>query len=260
MCTKGSGSSYDLSMVARRQAEVRRRAISSFEQRSYEWLRTREAEGWATRLLRTHRLRVEPVEITTDAMMKIFRAVKAKPDRFDEEKWQSGRADRYCIVIMRHLIVDILRNRKRAPLALLEEADGEYFDPTDELIEDVDVLLNDGASGDWSIGGGDLLDRLRVALEKSDSKPWEVSAALSWFTLSVFPEADIGSAPFPEAGATPQKARLWSGLWYAGERSVFPRDGQGSSAAIRKQRARLMKKVETVMGDAEARIFVQEIS
>ena len=241
-------------MAVRRRAVNGSEAVDSFEHRAYAWLSSDEAERWAKKLLAQYRLRIEPHEITSDAMEKILLAVRAKPERFDDETWVKGRADHYCITVMRRMMVDILRGRKRAPLALLDDVDGEHFDPTDDVISDIDVMLHDGRPTDSGPGGGDLLDRLRVGLESSGAKPWVVSAALSWFTLAAFPQTDTGKSPVPEAGAHPAHARLWPSLWFAGERDLFESGGGRSSAALRKKRSRRMREVDDAMTETRARI------
>ena len=233
--------------------------MAPFEERAYAWLRSPEAERWSKRLLKEYRLRIEPSEITSDAMEKIYLAVRAKPQRFDDEKWAKGRADHYCITVMRRMIIDILRGRKRAPFALLDDADGEHLDPAEELISDLDVLLHDGSPTETGPGGGELLDRLRVSLEHSGAKTWVVSAAMSWFTLAAFPKTETGKAPMPEAGAKPSHARLWPSLWFAGERDLFEFNGSGSSAALRRKRSRRMKEVDDLMSNARARIGIQDM-
>jgi hypothetical protein len=244
---------YPAPMAVRRQAGKGISELASFDQRAYEWLSSKEAEDWAQKLLSQHRLGIDPKEITSDAMFNIHSLVTANPERFIGENWENGRADHYSIRVMRNLIVDVLRGRKRSPFALLEEKDGGHFDSVDETITDIDVLLHEGTPSGHEAGGGELLDRLRTALEGSGAKPWAVSAALSAFTLSAFDEIETGKAPRPEAGAKPQHARLWPSLWFAGERDVFDKTGSGSSTALRRKRSRRMKEVEDLMFNARSR-------
>ncbi len=233
--------------------------MAPFNQRAYEWLSSKEAEDWAKKLLSQHRLLIDPKEITSDAMVKIHSLVTADPEHFAGDEWVNGHADHYSIRVMRNLIVDILRGRKRSSFALLEEKDGGHFDSVDETITDVDVLLHEGTPSGNEAGGGELLDRLRTALEGSGAKPWVVSAALAAFTLSAFDDVETGSAPKPEAGAKPQHARLWPSLWFAGERDLFVDNGTGSSAALRRKRSRRMREVEDQMFEARSRCDLGEL-
>ena len=246
-------------MAVRRQAGNGISQEASFEERAYTWLRSHDAEVAAKKLLARYRVPLSPQELTSDAMAKIYATAIAKPDHFTGEKWEQGHVDRYSITVMRHLLVDVLRGRKRTPFALLEERDVGHFDPVDESISDIDVLLHDGSPSGDEAGGGELLDRLRTALEGSGAKPWVVSAALAAFTMSAFDDVDTGKAPRPEAGATPAQAQLWPSLWFAGERDLFPTDGSGSSPALRRKRARRMQEVANVMLEARSRCGLAEL-
>ena len=258
MCTNLRRLLYPAPMAVRRQAGNGISVETTFEKRAYEWLSSHEAEVCARKLLTRYRLPIDPKELTSDAMVKIHAIAIAKPDHFTGDEWDNGHVDRYSTRIMRNLIVDMLRARKRSPLALIEEKDGGHFDPIDESISDIDVLLHDGTPSENEAGGGELLDRLRTALEGSGAKPWVVSAALAAFTMSAFHDVDTGKAPKPEAGATPEQARLWPSLWFAGERELFATDGAGSSPALRRKRARRMQEVLNLMLEARSRCDLAE--
>jgi hypothetical protein len=88
-------------------------------------------------------------------------------------------------------------------------------------------------------------DDLRVLLEElDDGRPWVTSAALTYLTLLQHPEASFPDAPWPRAGATPEQARCWPGLWFAGERELFADRGDSrDEARVRRTRARRIKVV-----------------
>lgn len=259
MCTNLRRLLYPAPMAVRRQAGTEFSEAAPFDERAYEWLSSHEAEVCARKLLTRYRLPIDPKELTSDTMVKIHAIAIAKPDHFTGDEWDNGHVDRYSTTIMRNLIIDMLRARKRSPLALIEEKDGGHFDPIDESISDIDVLLHDGTPSENEAGGGELLDRLRTALEGSGAKPWVVSAALAAFTMSAFHDVDTGKAPKPEAGATPEQARLWPSLWFAGERELFAIDGAGSSPALRRKRARRMQEVLNLMLEARSRCDLAEL-
>lgn len=89
-------------------------------------------------------------------------------------------------------------------------------------------------------------DGLRTVIERlSDSKAWLTSAALTYLTLSMHPDAEPDFTPRPKAGARPDQARCWPALWFAGVRDVLPDRGEDTDdhAARRRRRARRIDEV-----------------
>ena len=80
------------------------------------------------------------------------------------------------------------------------------------------------------------LDDLRVVVERlADRHAWLTSATLSLVTLRAYPEIELDGVPSPQAGATPDQARGWPALWFAGERDHFPEDGDTHTRAQPKE-------------------------
>lgn len=101
-------------------------------------------------------------------------------------------------------------------------------------------------------GTGDNLDEVltegRYAVLVSRADPLDVCGALT--VISVLAENAVPDAacPQPVAGATPEDAACWVGLWYAGREDCF---GEGNTVTQRRVRAaRRVKKIlrEAVTG------------
>jgi DNA-directed RNA polymerase specialized sigma24 family protein len=259
MCTNFGRLLYPAPVAVRRQARTGISEAAPFNQRAYEWLGSREAELWAKKLLKQYRLPIDPKELTSDAMERVYNRFHSNPELLETEEWKSGVASHYCITVMRNLVNDLMRGRKRSGRALLDR-DGKHFDSPIEDDYEIDGVVADGTGTTSDLGGGKVADRLRVALELSGAKTWLVSAALSNLTLAFFLDAHTGTAPLPLAGAKPADARLWPCLWFAGQRDLFDGDGNNSQSALRKKRNRRMKEVVSLMKSAGARIGIEDRS
>jgi hypothetical protein len=92
-----------------------------------------------------------------------------------------------------------------------------------------------------------LLDDLRVVVERlTDRQPWVTSAMLSFVTLTAYPEVELDGVPRPAAGATPDQARGWPALWFAGKRDHFPQEEDSQRDRARKNQAR-SRMIRTVL-------------
>ncbi|MFZ4434621.1 MAG: hypothetical protein ACOYOQ_15620 [Microthrixaceae bacterium] len=135
----------------------------------------------------------------------------------------------YGNVVIRHVAIDLVRGRRTEPLL----GDAEL---SSEAPENPTVWTEDTTAG----------DDLRVVIEhRSDRRLWLTSAALTYLTITMFPDARPPSAPWPQAGARPDQAACWPAIWLSGRRDVFP----GGEHDVRERnrraqaRSRLIKQV-----------------
>ncbi len=123
---------------------------------------------------------------------------------------------------------------------LSEGRDGPVDLVDDERALERAAAPDDAASG-WSPTSPESFtdisgDDVRVFLEQlSDDRAWVTSASLTSLTLLQEPGARPDGAPWPQAGSTPEQARCWPALWFAGERDLF------DAGVDAKDRARLRK-------------------
>ncbi len=162
-----------------------------------------------------------------------------------------------------------LRMRRPAPLAV-DNPGGYGTTVIRSVVRKLAQGRNDVASDaptaaattDRDLDDGDLhlLDDLRVVVERlADRHAWVTSATLSLVTLRAYPEIELDGVPAPEAGATPDQARGWPALWFAGRRDVFPDDGDTHRERARKNtaRSRSIRKVTARLEKARERYLAE---
>jgi len=139
----------------------------------------------------------------------------------------------YCTTVMKNVANELLRGFA-----------GNWGDlePLADDAEQVNVAPSD-------LGGG-FTDQLRNAIETAGHPDWVTAAALNFVTLSAYPGCDVSDAPASKAGATPNQARLWPSLWFAGRRhGLFP-GPDGGGAAQRKRLSRTGAAVQSLVDEA----------
>jgi hypothetical protein len=227
-----------------------RKADSPFDVRCLEWLGTSDAERTAKRFIRRSGLPLDPGDLVSEAAMRILVRVDGDPGFFSGDAYRSSVPGNYCARIMRNYMVDLLRgvSRERSARRLLE-ADARNEDPSVTAPE-----LTDAQRQRLAEAAADVSDGIRVAIEYSGAGPVDVSGALTVLALQRDPAADVGESPRPKAGATPDQARLWPALWFAGLREMaFPVAGK-STKAQQKYRSRAAKKLDAFLVDVLARL------
>lgn len=186
-----------------------------------EWLSSAEARAAATKLLHQYGLGANPDDVTQDALFALWQHVRRHPHTSIDS------VPAYCRTIMRHVVTKTAQGFGAASF-------DESLDIEDQPMPEVETTL---------------IDDLRAALEAgTGSKPWMTAAALNYVTLTAHPSIDTQHAPWPVAGATPEQARIWPSLWFAGERArgLFP-DGGKHSAAQRKRLSRAAAAITTAI-------------
>jgi hypothetical protein len=218
---------------------------SEFGQAAYAWLDSTAARLFAEGVLRRQRLRVPVTELIDTARTKIWMRLQSPHDDPDP-----AGAGAYCRRVLGNLVTDLLRGFDADPLDddphhTDDDGDGDGYDQLDggPSGRTGNVGLSAHAPSSEPVEGG-LLDRVRGDLETSGQQDWVVSAALTYFTLEVYTDCDRSGAPWPQAGAAPERALLWPSLWFAGKRTgLFP-DGVRHSAT---QRQRLKRAGDPVL-------------
>jgi len=191
-----------------------------------------------------HGVQVSSAEVLGDARVKIWRRLTNNQDGLDPAD-----AERYCRTVIRRIVADLLRGFEHQPL-----------DPSPGVAEASarDVLvappLDDGVEST-------LADGVRAAIEVAcHAQRWITSAALSFVTLTQYPDLDVTGAPLPRAGAAPDQARIWPCLWFAGKTDgVFPGDGSGDPTQ-RKRLSRAAEQVKEAVQLAAASFRLSQVS
>lgn len=210
-----------------------------------EWLGSAAAERIAEQRLRERRLGVPAREVLDTALTNIWqrwRRSDAAPEIDD--------VPRYCSIVIRNVVRNLAAGFDRHDLAELDELERRA------VVDGDGGVLGGGAAPVVGAGvarPGTRDDSMRAALEAAPAaEPWVLSAALTYVTLSEFPDLVVDGAPRPQAGARPDQARMWPSLWLAGVRSgVFP-DGGPHSAAQRQRLSRAAAKVRAAVVRAAA--------
>jgi len=185
------------------------------------WLASAEARAAAKKLLHQYGLGANPEDVTQDALFSLWQQLAKYPEHSIDS------VPAYCRTVMRNVVAKAAQGFEAVSF-------DESPDIEDQQMPEVESTL---------------ADDLRAALEAgSCAKPWVTAAALNYVTLAAHPSIDTHRAPLPLAGATPEQARVWPSLWFAGERSpgLFPTPGK-HSAAQRKRLSRAAAAVTTAI-------------
>jgi DNA-directed RNA polymerase specialized sigma24 family protein len=147
--------------------------------------------------------------------------------------------------------IDLLRGERVRP-----------HEPLPDLVDHGHPVHDDDGDDDPAdlVVAAHLEDAIRRALAVAlhRTKAWTVAAALSTLTLRTHPDVALPDGlPEPGGSATRAQADRWAALWLAGERDVFPDDGD-ADPAVRQARSRKLRAVEqlllavakAVLGDA----------
>ncbi len=121
--------------------------------------------------------------------------------------------------------------------------------PADDLEGITEPFVPPSETDDW-------FAEVRVVLDHSPTEPWLTSAALACICFTVHPDAIPDDAPYPKAGATPDQARVWPALWFAGQWDLFP---EGKDERIKKARGRRITTVRQHLEKAYAKIRADRI-
>ena len=193
-----------------------------------EWLGTGAARRYAEREMARLRVHVAAEDVLADAKWKIWQRL-----RNDARGLDASAAERYCRTVIRSVVVDLLRGFGSDPIERWPVPDGSRSRQSEVVAPPLIGIADSGVA-----------DTLRLAIESTAQfEPWVTSAALSFVTLTQYPEVDVSGAPRPRAGARPDQARMWPCLWLAGKvDGVFPA-GRSTPA----QRKRLSRATAQVM-------------
>ena len=195
------------------------------------WLDSDDAVAQARRLARRRRLDgydAMPQNVLAEARLSVWHRLRSS------EPMHVRTPGGYGTMVIRSVLRRLAEGRDGpVPLGLGSDAGDAAVDPNGDPAEWVTaeppIELPSTAADD-----------VRLVLEQADDgRAWVTSAALSYLVLLVDPGARPDGVPWPLAGATPEQARCWPGLWFAGERDLFgdPADAR-DAARIRRARAR----------------------
>jgi len=204
------------------------------------WLESPAATRIAEQRLRERRLAVPAREVLDTALANIWQRMQRAdgPPVIDD-------VERYCSIVIRNVVRNIAAGFDRHDLAELDELE--------RLVAGDRVAARREPVSVPPAGSRD--DGIRAAIESAAVEPWVVSAALSFVTLSEFPDLDVGDAPRPLAGARPDQARMWPSLWFAGMRDgIFP-DGGAQDPAQRRRLSRAASRVRSAVEQAAAVVW-----
>jgi len=227
----------DRSNTAWRFARCRRFMIDdplakkSFGERAEEWLKSPEASARAERVLARAKLHVDPADVVAEVQYGVWKVLAGNPDGL-----AGANEAAYCTTAINNAVNDVLRGFKgdRARLNRLKPL----------------AVDKDQAATSPPELGGEFSDELRSAVEIAGHPDWVTAAALTFVTLTSYPESDISGAPEPNAGARPDQARMWPSLWFAGRRhGLFPQSGV-SDATHRKRLERAGASVRDLIDHA----------
>lgn len=203
-------------------------AEKTFEERAYSWLASGAAKTHAEGLIFRKQIIVETKDVIDDTRRQIWSFFQRNPDH--EFTSPPGA---YCAVVMRNVVNEVLRGFKETPL----EKQPNELDLTNDFVAPSDL-------------GGGFTDQLRSAIETAGHPDWVTAAALNFVTLSAYPGCDVSDAPASKAGATPNQARLWPSLWFAGRRDGLFAGPEGGGAAQRKRLSRTGAAVQGLVDEA----------
>lgn len=208
------------------------------------WLASGPATRIAQRRLDEHRLFVPTQEVLDTTLERIWKSRLRRPSAEPIDD-----IARYCAIVIRNVVRDMVRGFDGVDA--VDDANFERLAVEREALGRGDDVVA-GASG-----GRD--DAIRAALEASTAlESWVLSAALTYVTLSEFPDLEVHGAPRPLAGARPDQARMWPSLWLAGMRTgIFP-SGGGHDAAQRQRLTRAAAKVRAAIERAAAAAWPDE--
>lgn len=196
-----------------------------------EWLRTDDAARQARRLIARRGLSSSDVladDVLNDAWIAVRLRMQSPKPLVVETPGAYGTA------VLRSVVRLMAKGRRHLDVEELTDLAGDAGVDLDHLSLDEHALLDD----------------LRVVVERMGAQPlWLTSALLSLVTLRAHPELRVDGVPTPQAGATPDQARAWPALWFAGRRDIFPDRGDDHRERARKNtaRARLIRTLHQQM-------------
>lgn len=219
-------------------------AQSSLFQEVHTYISSPEGQARIHQALQRHRL---PTALDAD----LEEAVISEALRFITRGHEITSAPGWCNARFTARAIDLSRGiiRKRhADEELLHLADTH---PLDDALDDADFGVNDtrGPLDDASAHPAALAGWRREVLATA-ADPLDVCAVLT--TISVLAENVplAENCPQPQAGATPEEAACWAGLWYAKRTECF---GVGNTTTKRRSRAnkRLKQILRTALPNPE---------
>ena len=203
-------------------------AEKTLEERVRLWLKSTEARARAKRAIRIANVPATPEDVLAEVELRMWKRLQRNADELADVNVAA-----YCTTVMKNVANELLRGFA-----------GNWGDlePFADDAEQVNVAPRD-------LSGG-FTDQLRSAIETAGHPDWVTAAALNFVTLSAYPGCDVSDAPASKAGATPNQARLWPSLWFAGRRDgLFP-GPDGGGAAQRKRLSRTGAAVQGLVDEA----------
>jgi hypothetical protein len=192
------------------------------------FLTSEDGQRYLAAILRRHRLpSALDADLETIVMSEAARTLAAGGEILAPVAWARQRAASRA--------VDLVRGRIRRPVTSLEElAEQAEPRPLDTDADEIDDRRPDAVR--------------RRLLEVSPL--WIAAAAVAVLARVVDGAPLVAECPQPKAGAGPVDAAHWAGLWYAGQVSLFPADGQPSSRALDQRRSRAVRAVKAGLAAA----------
>lgn len=204
-----------------------------------------DAMAIARQEFRKLRLSLEPEDVIGEAVGKIVRWCRRHPERPVENL--GGLFRTAC----RQVCLDLVRGNGRR----VHEIDGGLPDedgPGHEILADRDDGV--GAVLDEVDGSSahQILERLRVLIERLGSSAVAISGALTFVTLSTDPDIDVSDAPAPKAGVARDRAFGWPALWFATRHpGLFV-----NNSSVNRRRQRRISEIFTLLDQARAHLTV----
>lgn len=194
------------------------------------------SEEGQTRIGRALQQRRLPGSLDTD----IEEAVISEALRFVRDGGEIGSVAGWCNHRIRARSIDLARGairRERALGVAVSEEGVEAVEESDEATADAAMLeeygvdvLSDGVSA------------MRREILESGADPLDICGVLAVVSVLAEQATIDPDCPQPLAGATPEDAACWAGLWYAGRTECF-----GVGNTVGQRRARAARKMKMVL-------------
>jgi hypothetical protein len=156
---------------------------------------------------------------------EIEEAVLSEAMRFLKNGGEIASAQGWCNARITARSIDLARG------AIRREAQGALVVPDEDA---PDELVT--ASG---------LEPVRAAVLNADAHALDVCGALTFIAVIAENAALASDCPQPLAGATPEDAACWAGLWYAHRDDCF-----GTGNTVTQRRSRAARRIRTILAKA----------
>lgn len=192
----------------------------------------------ARRALASHGLPAHLVDdVVQDALVRALRAEQRGDDVRNIEA--------FTTVLVQRSVRDLLRGIRRRPEGHVVEPP-----PTGDGIEPFAPVLADDRPEAEVVAAAQASALRRQLGRMLDGAARPAAGALAVLAVAVDGAEPADDCPAPVAGAGPDEALAWAGLFYAGRVECFPTAGGVDDAATRQRRSRAVRDQRRVLLEA----------